>query len=492
MNDSSIKDTLEVKNFGPIAEARIDLHPLTVFVGPSNTGKSYLAILIYALHRHFSREQRNFMFWRPEKSKSSHTINALEEWREHAFTDRKIPADGSIITLPNAMRDEICGILDKRGEDICETLRWCLGMDTTNALIRKGSREGARIGFRRHASENPVLFEQEVTIEKQLPEVKTTISEELKIRFDTSHFLSYTDPRIELDEGEMWYEYFIDCIEPQLFGPLYSRAFYLPADRTGIMHAHDTVVSAVIGNAPMAGLRPGVSTPMLSGVLSTFLQELIALGRGKNGRRRVSESERQQHNLDKKIEASILDGSVRIDRSGIIGYPHFVYRPKGWKDDLPLMHASSMVSEIAPVVLYLRHMVRQEDVLIVEEPEAHLHPAMQVEFTRQLATLVHAGIKVIITTHSEWVLETLANLVRLSELPKAQRKEIEGEDLALDPDQVGAWLFKSRSRPRGSVVEKLELDTETGLFQTDFGPVSEALYNEGVGIFNRLREVGKE
>ena len=39
-----------VKNFGPIAEANIDLRPLTVFVGPSNTGKTYFATLVYALH----------------------------------------------------------------------------------------------------------------------------------------------------------------------------------------------------------------------------------------------------------------------------------------------------------------------------------------------------------------------------------------------------------------------------------------------------------
>ena len=44
---------LEVADFGPIAKAKVDLRPLTVFVGPSNTGKSYLAILIYALHRFF-------------------------------------------------------------------------------------------------------------------------------------------------------------------------------------------------------------------------------------------------------------------------------------------------------------------------------------------------------------------------------------------------------------------------------------------------------
>ena len=44
---------LKVTNFGPIAEADIELRPMSVFVGPSNTGKSYLAVLIYALHQFF-------------------------------------------------------------------------------------------------------------------------------------------------------------------------------------------------------------------------------------------------------------------------------------------------------------------------------------------------------------------------------------------------------------------------------------------------------
>ena len=50
---------LEVANLGPIVEAIVDLRPLTVLVGPSNTGKSYLAILIYALHRFFGGARRD-------------------------------------------------------------------------------------------------------------------------------------------------------------------------------------------------------------------------------------------------------------------------------------------------------------------------------------------------------------------------------------------------------------------------------------------------
>ncbi|MCY3743959.1 MAG: AAA family ATPase [Candidatus Poribacteria bacterium] len=37
---------IAVENFGPIEKAEIDLRPLTVFVGESNTGKTYLSALI--------------------------------------------------------------------------------------------------------------------------------------------------------------------------------------------------------------------------------------------------------------------------------------------------------------------------------------------------------------------------------------------------------------------------------------------------------------
>ena len=42
---------VRVKDFGPIAEASVDLKPLTVFMGPNNSGKSYLALATYCLFR---------------------------------------------------------------------------------------------------------------------------------------------------------------------------------------------------------------------------------------------------------------------------------------------------------------------------------------------------------------------------------------------------------------------------------------------------------
>ena len=49
---------VEVKDFGPIAKASVELKPLTVLLGPNNSGKSYLALAIYCLHRALYSEPR--------------------------------------------------------------------------------------------------------------------------------------------------------------------------------------------------------------------------------------------------------------------------------------------------------------------------------------------------------------------------------------------------------------------------------------------------
>ena len=149
-----------------------------------------------------------------------------------------------------------------------------------------------------------------------------------------------------------------------------------------------------------------------------------------------------------------------------------------------------MVSELAPVVLYLRHLAQPGDVVIIEEPESHLHPAMQVEFIRQLAAVVNSGIRVMLTTHSEWVLDELTNLVRLGNLPKERREGIASADFALNPDEVGVWLFEPKQRPKGSVVKEIRFDEEFGGFRSGFDEVAMRTYNDYAKISNRIERSG--
>ena len=508
---------LSVADFGPIVEATVDLRPLTVFVGPSNTGKSYLAILIYALHRFFGGRRdarpwaRRFLLFHPHRWRRSfdkipdlpkETLDAAFRWVEEVSGNAagvESPENGIDMALPERVADLIRPILndvDDLGSVFDGEITRCFGVEEPRDLIRRPSGTDARITLRRDiskASERSPPFEYEFTIARKGSRLVPSISSRTPLRIETTdpEFLvpfQYTDWSLGQEDDDhrafLTTELFntlTDFLIPYMVGPVSSPIHYLPADRTGVMHAHRVVVSSLIGRASRAGFRHDAPLRVLSGVLADFLEQLMELG----------DLSRRRSNLDsalaKRLEAEILGGAVRSERSRT-GYPSFYYRPDGWRGDLPLMNTSSMVSELAPVVLYLRHVVQRGDVLIIEEPESHLHPAMQVAFTRLLAASVRSGIRIIVTTHSEWVLEALANLVRLSGVPKGKRKGIDGADLALTPDEVGAWLFKPKRRPKGSVVEEIPLDMESGTFPAGYGEITESLYNDWARISSRIME----
>ncbi len=498
---------LEVADFGPIVDAKIDLRPLTVFVGPSNTGKSYLAILIYALHQFFcggsprygprvARTPWLFLHERPEKlSETDH--NAIMEWLDRTLEDADTRRDPLGIALPDTIADITRRIMSntKGTDDYLRTeISRCFGVGDTADLVRLRIRDGARVVLRNHVPDagndtEPFVFSialtsSRITLLPSLPPatpIRIGRGSDKTVDRHLSRLRRMLSNWTRAGSGSRYgWNVLYDLAEivvPYITGPLYSPAFYLPADRTGVMHAHRVVVSTLVERAAMAGLRSPPRTPMMSGILADFLEQLIELDEPRRS------AGRSGKDLGERIEQAMLRGSIGIVRSES-GYPSFVYRPDDWKRDLPLMNASSMVSELAPVVLYLRHVVRAGDLLIIEEPESHLHPEMQAVLARELARIVGAGIRIIVTTHSEWFLEQIGNLVRRSALPASEQG-----DAALNERDVGVWLFSSRKRPKGSVVSEAKLDPETGLFSTDYESVSESLYNEGARVYNRLQEI---
>lgn len=76
--------------------------------------------------------------------------------------------------------------------------------------------------------------------------------------------------------------------------------------------------------------------------------------------------------------------------------------------------------------------------------------------------------------------------LRLPCLRRSQRQGIDGADLALSPSQVGAWMFKPKNRPKGSVVEEIPLDPQTGTFPAGYDGITESLYNEWATMTNRI------
>ena len=472
---------LDVSDFGPIAKASVELRPLTVFIGPSNTGKSYLAILIYVLHKTlyqcFSPTQPRAIATSPQLDKD------VLDWTRRAILSEVLPDFPQSLDSQLRYRVEQPRRLNER---LLDEMRRCFSIwEPIETVRHQASPRQVHIAlsFPYESQEQAVRYDVWLSkapyVEGQVSSAGT-VSSQLDL-YDVVR-------REQVIKGEQLRdrsteEIIFDVLDPLssiLLTPVSQNIYYLPAARSGLMDIHQALMSSLIQNATTVSPR----SSMLPGGIADFLDHLIRMGKESSlYHTHAAQAER--------LERNILQGTIRIERS-VSDYPEFFYRSEKRKDDLPLRRASSMVSELASVVLYLRYLVRPGDVLIIEEPEAHLHPAMQAALARELARLVRSGVRIIMTTHSEWFLEKIGNLVRLSELSKKKRAGIEDEDVALSPHEVGAWLFKPCKRPKGSVVEEVKLDPETGLFPTDYGKTTETLYNEGARIFNRLQEGDEE
>ena len=80
---------IDIEHFGPIERAGVDVRPLTVFIGPSNTGKSYLAVLIYALHRSLRMAYGSLP---RTTTPGDELLQDLRNWAEQVSGERPVPS----------------------------------------------------------------------------------------------------------------------------------------------------------------------------------------------------------------------------------------------------------------------------------------------------------------------------------------------------------------------------------------------------------------
>ena len=479
--------TLEVADLGPIKRACVELRPLTVFVGPSNTGKSWLATLAYALHRYFRPGPGRWYFHQVAAFPAGDKERFVRVAKDLAASVSRSVASGAQedVELTASVQDAVRWYVEEQGRAIGKEIERCFGLDA-GRLVRTGSLGPACV-LLRHAIEGITApVEHELNVRDDGWTFQSTVPDRLRIRKGLQAGLAdlFAEPDDETERAlGAWQA--VDVLSRDVLPELHP-AFYLPADRTGLMNAHATVVSALIQSATLGGIRRADPVPPLSGVRGDFLEQLVQMAAGQPGRFRHARSGRERlRRLGKRIEDGMLGGAVKVGGLPGLSYPHFTYQPRGWKSGLPLASASSMVSELAPVVLYLRHVVSPADLMIIDEPESHLHPAMQVAFMRHVATIAGAGVRVLLTTHSEWVLEALGNVVGRAGLPG------NGEDgESLNPRQVGVWLFEQAEDDLSSTVREIALDDDTGLYPSGFDDIASALHNDWAEIAGRRGDAG--
>lgn len=127
---------------------------------------------------------------------------------------------------------------------------------------------------------------------------------------------------------------------------------------------------------------------------------------------------------------------------------------------IPLHLTSSSVRGLSDLYFFLRHMARRDHLLIIDEPESHLDTANQILLARLLARLVRTQLKILITTHSDYLIKEINNLVMLSNFqnrPEVTKRLKYQEDDFIAPDSIRAYVAEKNSLHR-SKVDRFGID----------------------------------
>ncbi|GAE28180.1 hypothetical protein JCM9140_4387 [Halalkalibacter wakoensis JCM 9140] len=429
---------LSFRDFGKIKSGSVEIAPLMLFVGDNNSGKSYVMTLLWGV----LTEARKLF---PNDPPSSKVYKEVDQYLVH------------IMGKKTSITNEEAQVFVDWFNDLLKQKK----KELTNRVFQRRLDIGylAITNFKR-TKPLEIKFE-----EKRNGEMFRYSSGKHYIRIPYSErSQNLASERYKIAKYVTW-----KLLMDQLSSPLYptgdstasntraiGEALYLPASRTGFMLTYKTLVQDMMEMA----IHEKQDDPRLQFTLPVyrFLQGLLKL----------DESTKSKYeDIGEFIEREILKGEMK-QQNGVI--PTFYYQPHEQERPMPLYLTSSLVTELSPLILFLKSKTTYKS-LFFEEAEAHLHPRVQRILAIALVKLVNRGIPVWLTTHSDILFQQINNVMKLAKHPNRQelmdRYGYVEEDV-LNSSHVRAYQFK-RTEVK-TIIEELEV-TDNGFPAETFNQV---------------------
>lgn len=435
--------TIRISNFGPINKATIAIKPLTIFIGGHNTGKSYAAQMIYFM----ARALRGDHIRARDTRKSTQLISKVMRGELRALEKSARPgveikfseigktlqsrAEELWVSLGEACKSEMISSINQYfvTEDVGELVRFNGESVKCSITFSCVGENGAKVTLK-------IGKPGKVNVQIEAPDVKEmSISKTIPLAFDYSIF------RYELNRTwrKVWkgitdYDY-----------------YYLPAARSGILQLWGMLQVYVLD---MLSEKMG-----LPGFVRDFFANMARIGMpwGLPKRREATMQ------VLEILEGEILKGEITYEERGA---PITIdYKFKG--ASINIQRASSMVAELGPLDLWIKRLLDKGDLLIIEEPEAHLHPSSQIQVAKLIARLVNSGIRVLCTTHSSLLVNRISNLMLAGKAGESVRKELGLKQIDIVKEEDLA-VYQFVAGDDGSEVQKLQMVSKFGIPEDEF------------------------
>ena len=192
------------------------------------------------------------------------------------------------------------------------------------------------------------------------------------------------------------------------------------------------------------------------------------------------------HPLAERVKRNLAGGAYGIDpRTESILFRPFRARTRTRSSRrIPLHATSSAVKSLFALWFYLEHQAIPGNILMIDEPELNLHPSNQRTIARLLARMVNAGVRVVISTHSDYIVREFNSLIMLNhpDAARFRKKYRYHDDEILDPEMVGAYVFRDHT------IQSSDITADDGIRADTFDNVIEDINAINDDIYYGIRE----
>lgn len=452
---------IQIKNLGVLRQAEFSLGDMTILCGGNNTGKTYAT---YALFGFLS-------LWRKEFSIEIHDdkINRLfAEGVVHIDVPEYVKLAGQILSEGCKAYTKKLPMVFAAPADRFKETEFQVILDTkdirfTGRFDRKMRAANAEL-FSISKGEESTELVITLLVEKEKAKIPKDVVERI----------------------------IADALKDIIFGHLFPNPFIASAERTGAAIFRKELNFA--RNRLLEEMsQPDKNIDPIELLLKEYQDYALPVKANVDFTRQLETFARRSSFVAEKYPnvlanfADIIGGEYTVTRSD-----ELFYVPKGKKVKLSMDESSSAVRSLLDIGFYLRHVAQPGDLLMVDEPELNLHPENQRRVARLFARLVNLGIKVFITTHSDYIIKELNTLIMLNHgkphLKRiAEREGYLAEEL-LSSDKIKVYIAKESSLLLDGNKNKSKCQTLTPAdINQEFG-IEARSFDTTIETMNRIQE----
>lgn len=413
---------IKLKNIGMLKEAELSLNSLTLIAGENDNGKSTVGKVVFCIIKAINRYKEDL-----QESKE-HKLN--EKFNNLFFFIRNLLVHNPI--LKNT--DDIYFLIEDES-DIDEKL---LNLNKLIALFKN----------------NTQIDEKTIQkIEKTLEEIYTIRNEPENInKYIESAlnkvFISEFDSSILLDgeeEGEITLlENKLELIKIKVTR---ENKIFLLSDIEPIQIKDATFIESplILNNHDLliksqSGLNINKRNIERLGIPYTTLHTKDLFDKLKKISFSLFFDDDFEENILREIQ-QIIDGNIIYDNQK----RDFIYS-KGQKNISIKNTASGIKSFGILQLLLLNGVLNKNSILILDEPENHLHPIWQLKYAKLLVIFAKNGITTLIASHSPYMIEALKRYSDIEDLGEVTNFYLAENSIILPKDRLSD-IFRTLEEP---------------------------------------------